>query len=166
MSLPLKFDLYFIGGAKLKDLVDELQGVTDWFHLGLCLRVPESVLMTIQRDIWTTSECRKEMLIAWMKREVPTWSTLVKALLDMGMPDLAMEIASKYLGKLRIYVHMGRCLCQNGGKEFAHKIVHYLLNCDNDLLNRDNDILNHDNNLLYRDNDLVHVSKSMVGTIY
>jgi len=61
---------------------------------------------------------------------------------------------------------MGRRLCQNGGKEFAHKIVHYLLNRDNDLLNRDNDILNHDNNLLYRDNDLVHVSKSMEGTIY
>jgi len=71
-----------IGGAKLKDLVNELQGVRDWFRLGMCLRVPESVLMTIRRDIQTTSTCRQEMLTAWMKREVPTWSTLVKALLD------------------------------------------------------------------------------------
>jgi len=86
----------------LKDLVNELQGVRDWFRLGMCLRVPESVLITIRQDIQTTSTCRQEMLTAWMKREVPTWSTLVKALLDLGMPDLAMEIASKYFGKFNI----------------------------------------------------------------
>ena len=103
-----KVQFYFVGGAKLKDLVNELQGVRDWFRLGMCLRVPESVLMTIRRDIQTTSTCRQEMLTAWMKREVPTWSTLVKALLDMGMPDLAMEIASKYFGKFNLHTD---CTC-------------------------------------------------------
>ena len=36
----------------------------------------------------------------WMKQEVPMWSTIVKALLDMKMADLALKITSKHVGKL------------------------------------------------------------------
>jgi len=69
----------------------------------MCLRVPVPVLKSIERDIKTTSDRKKEMLIAWMKREFPTWSTVVKALLDMGMIYLATGIASKkYFGKWSI----------------------------------------------------------------
>ena len=81
----------------MKDLVNELQEVTDWFQLGLSLRVPESVLKTIERDLDTTNKRKQEMLIEWMKREVPKWSTMVKALFDMGMTDQAIKIASKHL---------------------------------------------------------------------
>lgn len=90
----------------MKDLVNELQEVTDWFQLGLSLRVPVSVLRTIQRDLVTTNKCRQEMLIEWMKREVPKWSTIVKALLDVGMTDLAIEIALIHFGRLNTkHVH-------------------------------------------------------------
>ena len=86
----------------MQDLVNELQEVTDWFQLGLCLRVPPSVLRTIQRDSKEdTNKCREEMLKTWMKREVPMWSTIVKALVDMKMADLALKIASKHFGKLK-----------------------------------------------------------------
>jgi len=37
-------------GAELKELINELQGVTDWFLLGLCLGVPESKLDEIKQD--------------------------------------------------------------------------------------------------------------------
>ena len=84
----------------MKDLVNELQEVTDWFQLGLSLRVPESVLRTIQQDLITTNKCRQEMLIEWMKQEVPKWSTIVKALLDAGMTDQAIKIALIHFGRL------------------------------------------------------------------
>ena len=105
MSKPhIKVNLAFTfaGDANLQDLVNELQEVTDWFQLGLCLRVPLSVLRTIQKDSKEdTNKCRQEMLKTWMKREVPMWSTIVKALVDMKMADLALKIASKHFGKLK-----------------------------------------------------------------
>ena len=92
----------------MKDLVNELQEVTDWFQLGLCLGVPESVLRTIQRDLDTTNKRKQEMLIEWMKRvQVPKWSTMVKALLDMGMIDQAIKITLIHFGKLNTkHVHV------------------------------------------------------------
>ena len=94
------FHITFISDASLKDLVNELREVTDWFQLGLCLKVPLSVLRTIQQENKEdTHKCREEMLRAWMKQEIPMWSTIVKALLDMEMTDLALKIASKDFGK-------------------------------------------------------------------
>lgn len=92
----------------MKDLVNELQEVTDWFRLGLSLRVPESVLRTIEQDLDTTNKRKQEMLIEWMKRvQVPKWSTMVKALFDMGMTDQAIKIVLIHFGKLNIkHVHV------------------------------------------------------------
>ena len=105
MSKPhIKVNLAFTfaGDANLQDLVNELQEVTDWFQLGLCLKMPLSVLRTIQQDSKEdTNKCRQETLKTWMKREVPMWSTIVKALVDMKMADLALKIASKHFGKLK-----------------------------------------------------------------
>ena len=108
----------FTGDANLKDLVNELQEVTDWFQLGLCLRVRLSVLRTIQQDNKEdTNKCRQEMLEAWMKQEAPMWSTIVKALLDMKMADLALQIASKHVGKL------------NGGGSYMYCEVNIMWIC-------------------------------------
>ena len=99
MFKPISFTS--TGDANLQDLVNELQEVTDWFQLGQCLKVPLSVLRTIQQDSkGDTTKCRQEMLKTWMKWEVPMWSTIVKALLDMKMADLALKIASKHFCKL------------------------------------------------------------------
>ena len=108
----------FTGDTNLQDLVNELQEVTDWFQLGLCLKVPLSILRSIQQDSKEdTNKCRQEMLNAWMKRGVPMWSTIVKALLDMKKADLALKIASKHFGKLNgggsyMYCDIGETSCE------------------------------------------------------
>ena len=44
----------------------------------------------------TINDCRTQLLIYWMKQEVPTWSAVVKALMAIGMRILASKIAQKY----------------------------------------------------------------------
>ena len=80
----------------MKDLLSELQEVTDWFKFGVCVGVQEWNLEAIKQDYEDTKECRREMLIIWMKKEVVTWSKVVRALAEIGMHRRALEIASKY----------------------------------------------------------------------
>ena len=80
----------------ITDLLTELQGVTDWFTLGVWLDVPTPLLKAIRKDYTDTDQCRLEMLIAWSKQEVPTWPRVVCALGEMGMIELAIALAEKY----------------------------------------------------------------------
>ena len=80
----------------MKDLLTELQGVTDWFTLGVWLDVPTPLLVAIRKDHTDTDQCRLEMLSAWSKQEVPTWPRVVYALGEMGMTELAIALAKKY----------------------------------------------------------------------
>ena len=82
--------------ANLKDLVSELHEVTDWFHLGICLGILLAMLQSIKRDYRHIDEHRREVLLAWMNNEKPTWSKLVDALVDMRNMSLAYQIAGKY----------------------------------------------------------------------
>ena len=91
-------------GTQLKDvpmtdLLTELQNVTDWFTLGVGLEVPTPLLKAIREDHTDTDQCRREMLFAWSKQEVPTWPRVVHALSEMGIAKLAIAIAEKY-GKI------------------------------------------------------------------
>ena len=67
--------------AELKDLINELEEVTDWFLLGLCLGLFESQLEVIKQDHKTNDERRREVLATWARQEKPTWSTVVCALM-------------------------------------------------------------------------------------
>ena len=87
----------------ITDLRTELQGVTDWFTLGVWLDVPTPLLKAIRNDHTDTDQCRLEMLIVWSKQEVPTWSRVVYALGEMGMTELAFEIAEKY-GRMKSFM--------------------------------------------------------------
>ena len=85
--------------ANLKDLVSELQEVTDWFHLGICLGILLAKLQSIKRDYRHIDERRREVLLAWRDNEKPTWPKLVSALVDMRNISLAYQIAGKYGNK-------------------------------------------------------------------
>ena len=80
----------------MKDLLSELQEVTDWFYLGVCLGVLESRLKEIRSDYEDIEDRRREMLSSWMEKEIATWSKIVNALAQIGMHKLAIAIASKY----------------------------------------------------------------------
>ena len=85
----------------LKDFINELQEVIDWFYLGMCLDVPLPTLLTIKKDLRNTDECRTRMLEAWMNQEEePTWSKIVAALREMKKTALAEQIASKFGGSV------------------------------------------------------------------
>ena len=85
--------------ANLKDLMSELQEVTDWFHLGICLGILLAKLQSIKRDYRHIDERRREVLLAWRDNEKPTWPKLVSALVDMRNISLAYQIAGKYGNK-------------------------------------------------------------------
>ena len=82
--------------ASLKDLVSELQEVTDWYYLGLCLGVPFTELQSIKQDYWHIEERKREVLLAWSEQETPTWVKVVNVLVEMKKMPLAQQIAQKY----------------------------------------------------------------------
>ena len=92
--------LSFLSGggenAELAALQVELRGVTEWFSLGVQLKIPTDELMIIRKDHRYTHDCRLEMLIRWEQLEEPTWTKLVTALVNIGRRDLAVKIAKKY----------------------------------------------------------------------
>ena len=83
--------------AELKDLINELQEVTDWYLLGLCLGLTESRLREIEQDQRRNDERRREVLATWARQEKPTWSKVVHTLMEMGGHQvLASQIAEIY----------------------------------------------------------------------
>ena len=84
------------GEVKLKDLVNELKDVIDWFTFGYYLGLGTGTLQTVRRDRGDVDSCRREMLSLWMREHEPTWYKVVAALVEMKLYNLAVKIASKY----------------------------------------------------------------------
>lgn len=80
----------------MNDLLSELQQVTDWFKFGVEVGVQESKLKEIRQDYEDTEDCRREMLLIWMNKEVVTWNKVIRALAEIEMHRLGLTIASKY----------------------------------------------------------------------
>ena len=80
----------------MRDLLSELQELTNWFYFGVCVGVHQSRLKEIRQDYEDTEECKREMLAVWRNNEIATWFKVIRALAEVGMPRLALEIASKY----------------------------------------------------------------------
>ena len=95
-ALTLVSLLCCLGEVKFKDLVNELQEVTDWLALGVYLGLEMATLMSVKKDRLRTHECRRNMLGIWMKEQEATWSKVVQALVQMKMYHLAVRLASKY----------------------------------------------------------------------
>ena len=82
---------------KLLDM--ELQEVSDWFGLGIHLDIPPADLDNVKHNITLCSpqEFRTEMFSVWMRKlPEPSWSRVVKALMEIGRETLAHKIARKY----------------------------------------------------------------------
>jgi hypothetical protein len=80
--------------ANLRDLIEELKDLTDWFNFGIYLGIHQEELMVIGKDYsMDTERCKIETLIVWMKRELPTWSKVIQALVRIEMLTLAQKIA-------------------------------------------------------------------------
>ena len=76
--------------------MNELREVNNWIPFGLNLGINSPRLKAIENEYRTIEECRTQLFIDWEKREVPTWSAVVKALMAIGMRRLASEIAQKH----------------------------------------------------------------------
>ena len=93
-AVPMTFTANTV--AILKDLVSELQDVTDWYCLGLCLGIPLEKLQSIKQEYRHREDRKREVLLAWSDKEKPTWVKVVNALMDMRKMSLAQQIAQKY----------------------------------------------------------------------
>ena len=86
------------GPEDTQDLVEELYEVVGWFHLGLCLKVPDYRLQAIRQDHPQDTEmCRATMLSWWWNNSGNRkWAAIVLALAKTGHQVLACKIALKY----------------------------------------------------------------------
>ncbi len=93
--------LMFLSSASLdlKDLMNELYEVTEWFQLGLQLNVPPHVLTQIKKDhVHDGALGKVYMLKEWLNSvasEAP-WADIVAALVRIRMQGLAQRLAEKY----------------------------------------------------------------------
>ena len=88
----------WLHAGKIKDLrvlLNELSTVSQWYCLGIFLGLHPSRLDEID-DAYKGKHCRTQMLIEWQKRVTPTWSAVVKALVQIGQDCLASDLAAKY----------------------------------------------------------------------
>ena len=94
---------------ELRDVLNELSTLNQWYHFGIYLGLDWSTLDAIKKDYVDTKECRVQMLIEWQKRAIPTWSAVVKALVGIGRERLASHLATEY-GMLYLCVSIYRYL--------------------------------------------------------
>ena len=80
----------------LRDLLNELKDVDDWFHFGIYLKVPVPRLREITRECQTVTDRKINMLDDWSNLVVPTWDRVMQALIGMGRKALATHIGTKY----------------------------------------------------------------------
>ena len=91
---------------RLKDLEIELRDViialkdvagTQWYDLGLQLRLSPSTLDTIASDHQAADDCKRTMLRKWLKSDPgASWEKLAAALTLVGHESTAAAIKSKF----------------------------------------------------------------------
>ena len=93
-------------GLNLKSLSSELAAVTNWFLLGINLRLPKHELSKIQQDYahQGNDQQKLEMLDLWLQRTPnATSEDVVRALEQMGENRVAENIREKYIrGKSKL----------------------------------------------------------------
>ena len=81
----------------LEKLLIQLKGMTQWFMLGIHLKVPSDRLKDIKEmHKGNTELCKCKMLIEWCEREYsPKWESLIEALVKVELHSIALKIAIK-----------------------------------------------------------------------
>ena len=92
------FPLIGIPTPSLRELIDVLGSVVDWYMLGLHLGLRNQQLKQIEVvHCGDSSRCKVETLDHWLRTEVnPTWKKVIDALSRMGEHIAAIEIEKKY----------------------------------------------------------------------
>ena len=90
------FTFYAGKVREVRDLVNELKTVSQWYLLGIYLGLQPSTLDAIKKNYTDIKECRTHMLIEWQRHVIPAWSAVVKALMGIGRDRLASHLAAKY----------------------------------------------------------------------
>ena len=107
--LPLYLPSPFSTSDKpdLRELTLQLEEVTDWLHLGICLEVPFQELLDIEEfRRGKRKQCKTDMLMSWLQYGTQlTWASMVRALQWIKMEPLAKTIATKYGGYTIKYLH-------------------------------------------------------------
>ena len=117
--------LLYLELIELKDLREELAGLSNWFHLGMILDVPETALLKILMDCRHCDPCRTQVLKMWLERrsnheegQQPSWSRLAGAVEAAGRESIARHIAKKYREhhhcmKMNLYIRQTHipCIC-------------------------------------------------------
>ena len=88
--------LLHLGTSSLRELVETLEEVVQWFQFGIHLGIPyyELSIIKAEHELKGVRRCKTEMFHLWLKSTPGAkWSTIVKALVKAGMGDLAHKIA-------------------------------------------------------------------------
>ena len=82
----------------LRELVQELEPVKEWFTLGLYLGLKDDELREIEADHRYLQHCKHEVLSRWLRKgHNCTWRRMVEVLIQMGEMVVADTIRLKYL---------------------------------------------------------------------
>ena len=83
---------------KLKDLVNAVRKITDWYDLGLQVDLPEEILNGIRSD--PDSSHRKTLMLSkWLDYDpAASWQKLADALTTMGQVVAAKEVKTRFIG--------------------------------------------------------------------
>ena len=82
----------------LRELVQELEPVKEWFTLGLYLGLKDDELREIEADHRHLQRCKHEVLSRWLRKgHNCTWRRMVEVLIQMGEMVVADTIRLKYL---------------------------------------------------------------------
>ena len=83
---------------ELKDVVIAMKDVTEWYELGLQLRLPDSTLALIARDPDVAGHQRM-MLSKWLQFDTEaSWEKLAAALAVIGKNVLAENVRRRFMG--------------------------------------------------------------------
>ena len=83
---------------KLRDLVNAVRRVTDWYDLGLQVDLPEEILNEIRSDP-DSSHHKTLMLSKWLDYDTAaSWQKLADALTTMGQVVVAEEVKTRFIG--------------------------------------------------------------------
>ena len=80
----------------LRDLLNELSTVTQWYPFGIYLGVDLTTLSGIEADYHKAKERLTRTVVQWWRNVIPTWSAVVKALVGIGRGKLASQVAAKH----------------------------------------------------------------------
>ena len=88
---------YILGPPTSQQLFEDLNGITEWFQLGIELGIPGAELKDIGDRNDDVRGRRCEMLSSWLKTTPrPTWAAIVNALASIGSRILADKMTLKY----------------------------------------------------------------------